>query len=138
MPKKRILPALGITVAFAAAIAGAYGILTRLGDIVIFASSFAGDAAETVAAIGAQIGISPKSLHILLPALIGILFAALRFAFPPKGAPGRTLYILGGILLWITALAAALAFSRMGGIRILDIARSIAELIGGGILENLG
>ena len=137
MPKKRILPALGITVAFAAAIAGAFIILTRLGDIVIFASSFAGDAAETVSAIGAQIGLSPKTPHILLPAAIGIFFASLRFAFPPKGAGGRTLYILGGILLWITALAAALAFSRMGGIRIWDIVRSMAELIGGGILENL-
>lgn len=137
MQKKRILPALGIMIAFAAAITGAFVILTRLGDIVIFASSYAGDAAETVAAIGAQIGVSPKSLQILLPAAIGILFAVLRFVCPPKGAGGHVLYTILGILLWITALAAALAFSRMGGIRILDIARSMAELIGGGILENL-
>ena len=138
MLKKRILPAFFILVGFAAAIVGAHFLLANLGNIVISAAPAAGDAAETVEGIGTQINASPKSVQILIPAAIGVLFAALRFACPPKGAIGHVLYTLLGILLWIAALAAALLFSRMGGIRILDIVRSASELIGGGILENLG
>ncbi len=138
MLKKRILPSVCTALLFTAAIVAAHFLLANLGNIIITAASYAGDTSGTAAGIGAQINSSPKSVHVLIPAVLGVLLAVLRLVCPPKGIGGRTLYVLGGIVLWITALAAALLLSRMGGIRILDIIRSAAELIKGGILENLG
>ena len=137
MLKKRILPSAVTAILFAAAIAGAHFLLANLGNLVIAAASYAGDAAEALQGVGAQINVSPKAVHILIPAAIGVFWTALRFACPPKGWGSRTLFVLGGILLWIAAFAAALLLARLGGIRILDIVRSMAELIGGGILEHL-
>ncbi len=140
MLKKRILPSFFILAGFAAAVTAAWLLLCNLGNIVYTAASaipLGGDAADILQGIGTQLGKTEISLQILLPAVIGVLFCALRFAFPPKGGGTLTLYIIGGILLWLAALAAAIIFSRLGGIRILDIVTSAADLIGGGILENL-
>jgi len=139
MLKKRILPSLFILIGFTAAIIAAWILLTNLGDIVCeIASLIFSDEenARTMQDIGTQIGKSEKTIHVLLPALSAVLFALFRFVCPPKKRGTLTLYIIAGILLWLAALAAAFLFSRLGGIRILDIAVSAAKLIGGGIFEN--
>ncbi|MBE6561210.1 MAG: hypothetical protein E7662_08780 [Ruminococcaceae bacterium] len=140
MLKKRIIPSLFIPIGFAAAGIAAWILLSNLGNIVCALPgmlSLEGEAADTLQGIGTQLASTKITLQWLIPAAIAVLFAALRFACPPKGGGTLALYIIAGILLWLAALAAAILFSRLGGIRILDIASSAAKLIGGGILENL-
>lgn len=137
---KKILPPVFILLSFALAAALACLLMTELGSLIPAAADALGvdaDTSDSLHNIFGQLADAEQTPHFLIPAVLAVVLALLRTLLPPKNGGVTFLYCLLGFLMWLAAFGSALLFSRINGIRILDVAASLIDLIRGGVLEIL-
>ena len=137
---KRIVPAIFILLFFGLAAVLGWGVAAHLdallcttADMLIPDAQMAAD----IQAIFAQLADAVLEPHWILPLVLTAVLLLIRLLLPPKNGGVVFLYCLLGFCMWVGTLATALLFSRVNGIRLLDVVSVLLDLVRRGIFELL-